>query len=155
MLANQATWKLASGDMTESTDVPQLDADGNVVRWFGSNSDIEDRKRAETKLLEVERELRRIADAIPQTIVVLDPSGNALYANHAMLAHSTAHARRGRFALRHVPELIGSRPRIRLRWKPDGLPGWRTQGDLSAGLTWIGSRIMEPLGRARIVQPVV
>jgi PAS domain S-box-containing protein len=43
--------------------VPQLDAEGNVVRWFGSNTDIEDRKRAEKKLLEEERELRRITDA--------------------------------------------------------------------------------------------
>src|ERR1700724_1022368 len=65
--------------------VPQLDAEGNVVRWFGSNTDIEDRKRAETKLLEEERELRRITDAIPQTIVVLDEKGHPLYANQAML----------------------------------------------------------------------
>jgi formate hydrogenlyase transcriptional activator len=54
--------------------VPRLDADGNLVRWFGSNTDIEDRKRAEKKLLEDERELRRITDAIPQAIVVQDPS---------------------------------------------------------------------------------
>src|SRR6267154_4819355 len=53
--------------------VPQLDAEGNLVRWFGSNTDIEDRKRAETKLLEEERELRRITDAIPPTIVVDAP----------------------------------------------------------------------------------
>ena len=68
--------------------VPQLDSEGNVVRWFGSNTDIEDRKRAETKLLEDEREFRRITDAIPQTIVVLDPSGNALYANKEMLDYT-------------------------------------------------------------------
>ncbi|HXN93216.1 MAG TPA: sigma 54-interacting transcriptional regulator, partial [Candidatus Acidoferrales bacterium] len=65
--------------------VPQLDAEGNIVRWFGSNTDIEDRKRAENRLLEEERELRRITDAIPQTIVVLDPDGHPLYANQAML----------------------------------------------------------------------
>jgi formate hydrogenlyase transcriptional activator len=65
--------------------VPQLDAGGNVIGWFGSNTDIEDRKRAETKLLEDERELRRITDAIPHTIVVLDSKGHALYANQAML----------------------------------------------------------------------
>src|SRR5467141_291258 len=65
--------------------VPQLDAEGNVVRWFGSNTDIEDRKQAEKKLLEDERELRRITDAIPQTIVILDPDGHPLYANQAML----------------------------------------------------------------------
>ena len=68
--------------------VPQFDAEGNVVRWFGSNTDIEDRKRAEKKLLEEERELRRITDAIPQTIVVLDSKGHPLYANQAMLDHT-------------------------------------------------------------------
>src|SRR3981081_875119 len=68
--------------------VPQLDAEGNVVRWFGSNTDIEDRKRAENKLLEEERELRRITDAIPQTIVVQDPNGQMLYANQAVLDYT-------------------------------------------------------------------
>src|SRR5712691_4607419 len=68
--------------------VPQLDAEGNLVRWFGSNTDIEDRKRAEKKLLEDERELRRITDAIPHTIVVQDPSGHSLYANQAVLDYT-------------------------------------------------------------------
>jgi PAS domain S-box-containing protein len=68
--------------------VPQFDSEGNVVRWFGSNTDIEDRKRAEKKLLEDERELRRITDAIPQTIVVQDPSGVPLYANQAVLDYT-------------------------------------------------------------------
>jgi PAS domain-containing protein len=68
--------------------VPQLDAEGNVVRWFGSNTDIEDRKRAEKKLLEEERELRRITDAIPQTIVVQEPSGHPLYADQAALDYT-------------------------------------------------------------------
>jgi formate hydrogenlyase transcriptional activator len=68
--------------------VPQLDAEGTLVRWFGSNTDIEDRKRAEKKLLEDERELRRITDAIPQTIVVQDPSGHPLYANQAVLDYT-------------------------------------------------------------------
>src|ERR1700687_2538203 len=65
--------------------LPEFDAEGNVVRWFGSDTDIEDRKRAETKLLEDERDLRRITDAIPHTIVVLDSEGHPLYANQAML----------------------------------------------------------------------
>jgi formate hydrogenlyase transcriptional activator len=68
--------------------VPQLDTEGNLVRWFGSNTDIEDRKRAEQKLLEEERELRRITDAIPQAIVVQDPGGHALYANQAVLDYT-------------------------------------------------------------------
>jgi formate hydrogenlyase transcriptional activator len=68
--------------------VPQFDAEGNVVRWFGSNTDIEDRKRGEKKLLEDERELRRITDAIPQAIVVQDLNGVPLYANQAVLDYT-------------------------------------------------------------------
>src|SRR3984957_15076426 len=68
--------------------IPEFDAEGKVVRWLGSDTDIEDRKRTEKKLLEEERELRRITDAIPQTIVVLDPNGQPLYANEAMLDHT-------------------------------------------------------------------
>ncbi len=68
--------------------LPEFDAEGNVVRWLGSDTDIEDRKRAETQLLKDERELRRITDAIPHTIVVLDPKGNALYANQEMLDYT-------------------------------------------------------------------
>src|ERR1700732_3463305 len=68
--------------------LPEFDAEGNVVRWLGSDTDIEDRKRTEKKLLEEERELRRITDAIPQTIVVLDTKGHPLYANEAMLDHT-------------------------------------------------------------------
>jgi formate hydrogenlyase transcriptional activator len=65
--------------------LPEFDVEGKVVRWFGSDTDIEDRKRAETKLLADERELRRITDAIPHTIVVLDSKGYPLFANQAML----------------------------------------------------------------------
>src|ERR1700747_2507962 len=68
--------------------LPEFDAEGNVVRWLGSDTEIKNRKRAETKLLEDEREFRRITDAIPQTIVVLDPSGDPLYANQAVLEYT-------------------------------------------------------------------
>src|ERR1700692_3522570 len=38
-----------------------------------------------SKLRQDEGELRRMTDAIPQTIMVLDPSGAPIYANHARL----------------------------------------------------------------------
>jgi formate hydrogenlyase transcriptional activator len=47
-----------------------------------------ERKRAEEKLREDERELRRITDAIPQTIVVQDPDGTPVYANQAVLDYT-------------------------------------------------------------------
>jgi formate hydrogenlyase transcriptional activator len=68
--------------------VPLLDEQGNVVKWFGSNTDIEDRKLAEEKLRRDEIELRQITDAIPHNIVVMEPDGTRLYANRALLEYT-------------------------------------------------------------------
>src|SRR2546425_2593183 len=68
--------------------VPLLDEEGNVVKWFGSNTDIEDRKLAEEKLRQDEREFRQITDAIPHNIVVIRPDGTRLYANRAFLEYT-------------------------------------------------------------------
>jgi formate hydrogenlyase transcriptional activator len=64
---------------------PLQEESGEILRWYGTNTDIEDRKRTEEKLREDEREIRRITDAIAQTIVVLNPSGVPIYANQAFL----------------------------------------------------------------------
>ena len=68
--------------------VPFRDETGKIVYWYGSSTDIEDRKRAEEKLRQDERELRRITDAIPQMIFVHDPKGTPLYANQAVLDYT-------------------------------------------------------------------
>jgi formate hydrogenlyase transcriptional activator len=67
---------------------PLRDGSGEVVRWYGVNTDIDDLKRTEEKLREDEREFRRITDAIPQSIVVLDPDGMQLYANRTLLNYT-------------------------------------------------------------------
>jgi len=67
---------------------PFRDETGKIPMWYGVSTDIEDLKRTEEKLREDERELRRITDAIPQTIVVLDPSGAPMYANQATLDYA-------------------------------------------------------------------
>jgi len=67
---------------------PLLDEGGNVIQWYGTNTDIEDLKRAEERLRQDERELRRMTDAIPQTIVVLSPDGTTLHANRAVLDYT-------------------------------------------------------------------
>jgi formate hydrogenlyase transcriptional activator len=64
---------------------PLRDEQGDVVNWYGTNTDIEDRKQAEEKLRQDETELREITDAISQTIMVLAPDGTALYANQSLL----------------------------------------------------------------------
>ncbi|HWO03134.1 MAG TPA: sigma 54-interacting transcriptional regulator, partial [Blastocatellia bacterium] len=61
---------------------------GNIVNWYGTNIDIEDRKRAEVRLRQDEMQLRQITDAIAQSIMVLEPDGTAIYANQSMLDFS-------------------------------------------------------------------
>jgi formate hydrogenlyase transcriptional activator len=67
---------------------PLRDETGEIVRWYGTQTDIDALKQVEEKLREEDRELRRITDAIPQTIVVLNTSGVPVYANQAMLDYT-------------------------------------------------------------------
>ena len=67
---------------------PSRDEQGRIIRWYGTRTEIEDRKRAEEKLRQDERELRRITDAIDQHIMVLGPVGKILYANRLLLEYS-------------------------------------------------------------------
>jgi formate hydrogenlyase transcriptional activator len=67
---------------------PFRDESGEIIRWYGTSTDIETLKQTQEKLREEERELRQIPDAIPQTIVVLDPSGATIYANQATLDYA-------------------------------------------------------------------
>jgi formate hydrogenlyase transcriptional activator len=64
---------------------PLRDEAGEIVNWYGTNTDIEELKRAEQKLRQDGQEFRRITDAIPQAIAVLSPDGTALYANRVAL----------------------------------------------------------------------
>jgi len=43
--------------------LPQLDQEGNIIKWYGTNTDIEDRKRAEEALRESEERLRHALEA--------------------------------------------------------------------------------------------
>src|SRR5246127_1771066 len=67
---------------------PLRDESGNIVNWYGTDTDIEDLKRAEAKLRRDEEELRRMTDAIPQTIIVFNPDGKAIYANRVSLEYT-------------------------------------------------------------------
>ena len=67
---------------------PVRDDAGQIVRWYGTSTDIEALKQAEEKVREDERALRRITDAIPENIVILDPDGVPLYANRATLDYT-------------------------------------------------------------------
>jgi PAS domain S-box-containing protein len=71
-------WHLVRG-------VPLKDDAGNIVKWYGVVTDIEDRKRAEDKSREQEAGLRQILDLAPQHVAVFGPGRERLYANRASL----------------------------------------------------------------------
>jgi formate hydrogenlyase transcriptional activator len=68
--------------------VPARDADGKISNWFALHTDIEDRKRAEEKLRQRERDLNLMINAIPAIVGVLRADGSMLYANQAALDYT-------------------------------------------------------------------
>ena len=63
---------------------PLRDGDGHVVRWYGVNVDIDDRKRAEEALRKSEHELRQLIDTIPAAVWRATPDGEPDYFNQRM-----------------------------------------------------------------------
>jgi PAS domain S-box-containing protein len=64
------------------------DEQGKIVKWLGSSIDIEDRRRAEKKVADSERDLRELIDSIPQHVIVLDANGRLLHANRMVLDYT-------------------------------------------------------------------
>jgi PAS domain S-box-containing protein len=64
---------------------PVLNAAGDLTEFVGSSADITERKRAEEKIRQSERELRQVLDLSPQHIVELRPDRSHLYVNQAAL----------------------------------------------------------------------
>ena len=56
--------------------VPIRDEQGAVVRWYGTNTDIEDRKLAEERVRQAESELRLLIDTIPAMAWSALPDGS-------------------------------------------------------------------------------
>jgi PAS domain S-box-containing protein len=54
---------------------PLRDEAGNIIKWYGTNTDIDDRKRAEEKLRTSETNLREILDGIPGLVAAISPAG--------------------------------------------------------------------------------
>jgi len=60
---------------------------GEIVKWYGSSIEIEERKIAEEKIREQEAELRQILDLTPNHLYVFGPDGGLLYVNQFALAY--------------------------------------------------------------------
>jgi PAS domain S-box-containing protein len=66
---------------------PFRDESGNIVRWYGTSTDIDDLKRAQDALSESARELRLIVDKIPGLVAILSASGEVEILNHRMIEY--------------------------------------------------------------------
>ena len=67
---------------------PLRDESGNIVNWYGTDTDIDDLKQAQLKLRQDERELRQLIDFLPQHVLVLDAEGFLLQANQMVLDYT-------------------------------------------------------------------
>jgi PAS domain S-box-containing protein len=59
---------------------------GEIVRWFGTSTDIDDRRQVEARLLESEARFRNMADSAPVMMWVTDPSGYCTHLNRRWYA---------------------------------------------------------------------
>ncbi|WP_344696944.1 PAS domain S-box protein [Sphingomonas rosea] len=65
--------------------LPILDSAGEVRRWMGTCTDIDDRKAAERALLENEAQLRAILEAVPVGLMFSDASGQLTGGNDQII----------------------------------------------------------------------
>jgi PAS domain S-box-containing protein len=67
---------------------PLHDESGQIVAWYGTNVDIEDRKRAEEALRSRERDLSLIIETIPGLVWCATPDGRLDYLNRRILDYT-------------------------------------------------------------------
>lgn len=66
---------------------PLADESGQVVKWCGTNTDIEDLRRNEEALRAREHHYRSIADSIPALIAFMTPTGEVEFVNRHVLEY--------------------------------------------------------------------
>jgi PAS domain S-box-containing protein len=66
---------------------PLRNEGGEIIKWYGSSIDIQERKIAEEEIREQEARFRQILDLAPQHIGVFGPDGSPLYVNQVGLEY--------------------------------------------------------------------
>jgi PAS domain S-box-containing protein len=64
---------------------PFRDENGAILRWYGTSTDIDDRKLAEQALKASENNLRQIVDSIPGLVCAMDAAGEVQQLNRPLL----------------------------------------------------------------------
>jgi PAS domain S-box-containing protein len=66
---------------------PLRDGSGKVVKWYGTNTDLEERKRAEEALRSNEQSLRLIVDTVPGLVCTMTATGEVERLNRQVLEY--------------------------------------------------------------------
>ncbi len=69
---------------------PFTDAQGQIVKWFGTCTDIEEQKRAEQQLKTSEENLRVLAETLPQLVWTTGPDNRLDYCNQRYCEYTHA-----------------------------------------------------------------
>ncbi|MBX9574651.1 MAG: PAS domain S-box protein [Caulobacteraceae bacterium] len=64
---------------------PVRDATGRIVRWFGTNTDVTDRREAEIRLRESEERFRLMADTAPSPVWMTNAEAEVEFVNQALV----------------------------------------------------------------------
>ncbi len=67
--------------------LPMRDQQGKIVRWYGTDTDIEDLKRADEALAEHARQLKQVIDVAPMHMFIWEADASASYGNRASLEY--------------------------------------------------------------------
>lgn len=89
---------------------PHFDEQGNILGWFGTTIDIDERKRAEQRLEESERQLQTLIDTMPVMIWCASPAGVPIYQNPKTLEYLGAtfeEIRSNNFGVVHPDDVEG------------------------------------------------
>ncbi len=65
--------------------MPLRDADGRIVRWYGTNTDIEDLKRAEDARRQIEEQHRIVVETATEAVISIDGNSKILFVNPATI----------------------------------------------------------------------
>ena len=69
--------------------VPVRDSTGRVVRWFGTNTNVDSLRKDQDLLRESERQFRELAESLPDLVWTFGPQGDeAVYVNKHWLAYT-------------------------------------------------------------------
>ena len=107
---------------------PLRDDSGNVVKWYGTNTDIEDRKRAEQALRRSEQSLRLMVHCIPGFLVTSTATGQVELVNETLLNYTGKPLEE----LRNWPSVVhpGDLPAVESLWTRSVQTGYPFDADV-------------------------